>query len=385
MSQHAKLAPSACSRWSACPGSIALSEVILEEHPGDKDGSPAARRGSYLHFLSEQVLQGELALADLATIDPLIMKVHHHPPNQEEIDIIALYVGTVEQYQRDMGEGTRCGIEVQLRSPKWHRDIWGTADAVLIGPNKKHLVLIDLKSGYHGVSAEDNDQLLCYAALAVGYYKIAPETVEMVIVQPRARDGLPAVRTSTITFDELMHKAAMIKHSADLALSPEGAAIYRPGVKQCQWCPAAGQCTAQVKSQAVSDFFDGAPPTALMGEEQIGEMLDQIEEVDQYINQLRATAHKMAMRGTDFPGWKIVHKRTIRKWEDKSEVLGILMATDIDRSLYIDEVLKSFTKVLKVPEAAALIDHLVIKPVGELQLAPESDPRPEAEPGDDFE
>lgn len=363
MSDHARLAPSACSRWVTCPGSLQLSEALTSLYP-PKD-SPAAARGTYLHDLAEKVCTGELGLGELPD-----------DVTQEEIDGLALYQATVLDRA---ATGAKVEYEVKLRNPSWHPQIWGTADCLIYDGTT--LELIDLKTGYYDVDPVENYQLICYAMLALGYYKITPDTIVLTIVQPRA--AIP-VKSWTTSLSELMLFGTEIKHGANLALSPEGSTIFRPGKAQCQWCPAAGECKAQLKSQAISDFMEDTPPLNIISDEQMAELLDGLDEVDQFISALRAKSLERAMSGRQIPGYKVVPRKTNRRWSDPKEVLQRLASAQLPSSFYIEEKLKSFTQVLKHPEARTLVEDLVVKPQGEPQLVPLSDPRDSYDPNDDF-
>jgi hypothetical protein len=369
MADHAKLAPSAADRWMVCPGSIALTDA-LPQKPGDDESTPDQQKGIDAHAWCEAVLLEEATPSDVP---------------EEHADNVLGYVETVLRIREEMGPGTKMHIEKRLRHPKGLPDVWGTADVVLISKDKKEMAVVDYKNGRVPVVAKDNWQLTCYAVLAAGFFKVSPKKVHLVIVQPNAGDNLPAERSHSLKGKELKILEAQIRDAASLALSPEGMTIYRPGEKQCRWCPAAGQCTAQARSGAVADFFDGPPPTALLSDDQMSEMMHQLAEVDAFISALRKAAFQRAMEGNTLPGFKLVHKKTVRKWSDPVAVEQALRDKRIPVSTFLEPgKLKSFTKLEKDSRCGPIVKPFIIKPVGELQLALDSDPREEAQPGDDF-
>ena len=365
---HAKLSPSSSQRWLACPGSIQLTDKVAP-YQAQERSSPSAELGTLAHEYCEKLLQGNTSPSEIP---------------EELVDGVTEYVAVVTNYQTEYGKGAKLYVETRVQNPRGTPHVFGTADAIVISKDKKRLAVIDYKNGVMPVVAEENWQLICYAVLAAGHFGISPKKVDLVIVQPNARDRLPSVREWSISKKELKLYEAEINRGADLALSPAGAQIYNPGEAQCRFCPVAGHCTAQARQGAIADFFEGPPPTAILSTEQMAEMLAAIPEVDAYINALRKAAYERAMADETLPGFKLVHSRTVRKWDDAKAVEKILRENKIDKALYLDTKLKSFTKLEKLNETAELVADHIIKPVGVLQLAPESDPREAAAPGDDF-
>jgi hypothetical protein len=365
---HAKLAPSAATRWVACPGSIALVDQMYEEGELVNTGSPAADRGSQLHDLAYKYMMGEIALGDL-------------DDDEEAQDCLAGYERVIQDFEDLLGEG-KTHFEVKLRSNKWHRDIWGTADCVMRDADDETLVILDLKTGYNPVDPTDNYQLLCYASLALGHFRIRPEKIILAIYQTNG--PAPGLKTWETDLHTLEMYAGEIRQAAKLALSPQGMHIYRPGLDQCKWCPAGGRCSARAQSEAISDFFDQPAPSALMSDEQVADMLAKVDEVDAFISDLRKMAFQRAMDGHEYPGFKLVERRTQRRWSDPDKVIAALKKAKVPKTIYLEEKLMSFTKVLKDDKAAKVVGKFVVKPAGELQLVPDSDPRDPAEPGHEF-
>jgi hypothetical protein len=91
-------------------------------------------------------------------------------------------------------------VEAQLkdRIP----DVWGTADAIIIGKNR--LVVCDLISGKFPVEAKDNTQLMIYGLGALSRYGNEDTTMELTIVQPRGFHPDGPVRTWDISAVDLV-------------------------------------------------------------------------------------------------------------------------------------------------------------------------------------
>lgn len=363
-SLHAKLPPSSAARWTRCPGSIAITEELLKKY-GPGPSNPAADRGTQLHDIAAQVWAGNMALADIE--------------DDDDRDLIAGYLGQLAEY-RDMF-GMEPHVEVKVQAPRWCNDVWGTVDALYIGDI---MIVFDLKTGYIPVVAEENLQLLCYAALAREHYNINPGTILLAIWQPNARDGLGALREWEITGLELDRYAAEIKHAAGVATSPAGALAFYPGQDQCQWCPAGGHCKAQARSQAVLDFFEESPPVNIISEEEMADLLDTLPAVDKFISQLRAAGLERALAGDNIPGWKVVTAQTKRRWSNPAAVEAALRKAKRPVHSFMDMTLKTFTKLLKDPRAAPIISEFIIKPVGGPVLANLADPREDYIVADEF-
>lgn len=363
--KHAKLSPSAASRWIRCPGSIDLSKQVIEKY-GKRESSDAANWGTMVHDLTHQVWNKDISLSEI--------------DDDEARKIVADYLECILHYQERLD--IIPDLEVELRAPRWIRHIWGTVDCVLASDDT--LVILDLKTGYYPVQAEENFQLLCYAALAREYYGIDPDEIIIGIYQPRARDGMPALRTWDINRQDLNLYAWEIKHAAEIALSDAGKLTFHPGAIQCQWCPAAGHCAEQARTQAILDFFNESPSVSLLSAEKIGDLLDQLPEVDTFISQLKAAALDRAMSDKKIPGYKVVASATRRKWRDEAEAEAALRKLRLPVFSFMDKKLKPFTQVAKIPKAKAIIDSLLVQPPGKPALVPESDPRANYNPADDF-
>lgn len=152
--KHAKLSPSASSRWLACPYSI------------DAPSTPpnaAAQEGTAAHGWGSDVLNKRVALSDV----PATFK-----------EGVTLYVEHV------LSNGAPPIVE-RFWESFTIENFGGTVDCLLYKDGM--CAVYDFKYGKWPVAAENNTQLLCYSALAdehfdIGYYF-------GVIVQPNAFKG----------------------------------------------------------------------------------------------------------------------------------------------------------------------------------------------------
>ncbi len=140
---HAKLSPSAAKIWMACPGMPQLLASMDVEY---KVGIPAAT-GTLIHGMVETLLKGRL---NNLTIEEYYLGTTHHVEDfditvdQEMIDCANSYVDYIDKRVQEL-DIKRPLIEEKVNMPEIHTDLWGTADAILIG--KDTIEIIDLKTG----------------------------------------------------------------------------------------------------------------------------------------------------------------------------------------------------------------------------------------------
>lgn len=232
--------------------------------------------------------------------------------DEDHAAAVMVYVETIhDDWIRDGGD---LKVEVRFDLSNIWPGLFGTCDALLISDNV--LRVYDLKGG-RGVlvNVENNTQLMIYALGAMrslsGY---SFNDVEMVVVQPRRphRDG-PVRRWRVSTLDMLDFTTTIL---AALQATQEPDAPLHAG-DHCLFCPARGQCP-ELKNHALNvlhaDFEGAMPAPTLLTPLQIGELLSQVDLMDEFVRAVKERAQQIAESGTDIPGWKLVPKRATRKW-----------------------------------------------------------------------
>ena len=216
MSAHARLAPSAASRWMLCPGSVALSEAATEEPAG-----AAAGRGTVMHAWIEH----RLSPGSSSPAEPL-------DPGEERI------VDVAAEVTASMFDGSdRSGLETRVSLEHLGRDCWGTADGFAWSEEGGHLTLLDWKTGFIPVSPVANWQLIAYAEGIRERERLEIEGVTLMIVQPRLSAAVRSWYSPRHQFDAYVeHLAAGV--SAVHLLSD----VRLPGPTQCGFCPARATC-----------------------------------------------------------------------------------------------------------------------------------------------
>tara|TARA_Y100000593_G_scaffold83521_2_gene157527 strand:- start:29761 stop:30984 length:1224 start_codon:yes stop_codon:yes gene_type:complete len=312
--------------------------------------------------------------------------------------------------------GARMLVEKRVSLEHWvGKGEFGTTDAAIIDPLNWRLIVFDWKYGA-GVPVDPfrNDQALLYAlgtwttfARAMFFDALCEKhgaeeaeiadsqgapweddiEVHIVIEQPRVAGGGGVWRT---TMGEVLAEGELIRRDAKRTEDPD--APFNPGVKQCQFCPAARANVCKPRAEMVLrelgqdlddldlDFAAGAEmefPKALTPEQR-SQILLHKPLITKWLDQLHEEAYKDAMRQQDsVPGMKLVDGRNPpRKWrdEDKAEMI-----------LEHDFAHKAYTKKLLTPTAvedkvgkrvyrerfARLVDTGESKP----QLVPATDKR----------
>ena len=162
---------------------------------------------------------------------------------------------------------------------------------------------------------------------------------------------------------------------ANLAFEGKGALVAGD---HCRFCKAKAQCKALADKQqelAAYDFKDAA----LLTEADIADILSRKEQFTNWLTAVEEYALNAALDGKEFPGYKIVEGRSVRKYVDDAKVANVLLNNGFQKEDIYDEKLKTITameKMITKKTFSELLSDLVIKPEGKPTLVPEADPRP---------
>ena len=263
-------------------------------------------------------------------------------------------------------------IEQRLDFSCWVPDGFGTGDALIVADDELHI--IDLKYGQGiVVEAERNPQMMLYALGALnifdGLYDI--RTVSMTIYQPRREN----ISTWSISVADLKDWAEnTLKPLADLAFQGKG--DYHPGT-WCVFCKAAVRCRARAEANLELAKLDFALPP-LLTDAEIGEVLGKLDDLIKWADELKTYALDGALhQGKQWPGWKLVEGRSVRKYTDEDAVIAAANAAgykDIFRKTLLP--IGEMEKLMGKQTFAEVLGSCVHKPAGKPTLVPESDKRP---------
>lgn len=301
--EHAPLGPSSAHRWMTCPGSVAASAGVPAP-----PSSPAAEEGTAAHTLAELCLRKRLGLH--RDVEAGMLEWQSRYGGTYDIgtmihDVEPYVDRVVELYEDSRASDPTTTVELERRVWGDDVDVYGTADAVVVGDGTVHVV--DLKYG-RGVRVEavGNPQLRIYALGAMRDAElIAPvERVTATIVQPR----LDHVSTETLTAADLDDWATRVLRPAVEAVRADDAPRI-PDDDACRWCPAAPVCPERVAVVAAAAGLtvelDGDPtPPDLLTPTDLAALLPQLDAIKTWIRAVEAYALRLAGDG-GLPGYTV--------------------------------------------------------------------------------
>ena len=381
MTTHVELGASGAERWMACPGSVQLSRGIEQRE------SDYAKEGTAAHALAARCVQmnrGPFDYIGLYVGDDLRV-------TEEMATAVQVYVDYVNSILREH-EDAVCWVERSVSLANLHppAEMRGTADTIILAPAARTLYVIDYKHGAGVVKeAAGNPQTRYYALAAWASMFVNDHNVEqvvMVIVQPRAPHPEGIIRKERMALMDLLawgNETLLPAAAATLELD----APLHAG-SHCRFCPAAARCPElRNHSQLVaqSEFeAELVPDPRRLTDEELAHILDNADIIEHWLRAVRATAEEHIVRGGAVPGWKVVPKRSTRRWTDESNVVDhfIWLAKTLDVSVddLYERKMKSPAQVERMlrQHQAELPEYLVTKTSSGLTLVPESDPRLEA-------
>lgn len=300
MALHATLSPSSAERWISCPASVRLVETLPRE---DDHGSVYAQEGTAAHALAElmareqilRTVQGAKLAKALAA-----WRKEFDISDEAEAEMQEHAQRYVDYLKARLAEMPDSQLLLEQRLPTGVPDSWGTSDAVMVSP--RELEIVDFKYGLGiRVEAVGNPQLRLYAVGALEAYGDLLGEVEYVrytVFQPR----LGHVACEELPATELRAWRDSIIPIAEEALGPD--AHFGPSEDACRWCPASGQCVAQMEWATARDFGLKAE---VMDEHELAEALDQIPGIKAWCSAVEAyTLHRVYSEGKPIPGYKVV-------------------------------------------------------------------------------
>lgn len=364
--QHSPIGASSYYRWqkNACPGSVKLSKGLPNIQ------SKYAEEGTLAHKVASTFLDDGIWLPE---------------SDQEMRDYLSIYIDCVTEDWKKAHKvpAARLFVEQGFHLNTIHKDLYGTADAVIYDHLARTLRVYDLKYGQGLiVEVENNEQLMYYglgALLEIQKSGLTVNEVELIIVQPRAPHDDGQVRRWKFSTIELIEFKADLLESA-LETEKENAALRSGG--HCRFCPAAGICPELAKkAQAIARIeFPVIEPeiVPIYDAEILAKTLEAIPLLKTYIESVHEFAYNEACAGRIPPRFKLVQKRPTRKWYNIEEVEKVLTQIEsIDKAKLYDISLKSPAQIEKIlPKNINLnIDELCLKESSGNTLVPIGDKR----------
>jgi hypothetical protein len=394
---HAVRGASSMHRWSACPGSINLIAKLSSEgliDPGR--ASSYSIEGTAAHELAERCLR--MGVHADSFIDQF-MSTETTPVEvtTEMAEAVQVYVDYVRSISVEKGD-TLYFIETTFDLSHFYPGLFGTTDCMAYHIPTRTLHVMDYKHG-QGVVVEaiNNPQLRYYALGALVKLQEMhlphplPETVRMVIVQPRALHALGPIREEAISSASLL---MWVDHLVAAAKATEAEDAPLIAGEQCRFCPAAPRCPKLYENNLAAaqmafspivekpEITELTPPTPVkeLSNEQLRRALMAATLIEPWLKELYAHAQELLEHGQPIDGWKLVAKRAMRQWAMDS----IITAPELIKlGLKRDEIfeppaLRSPAQVEKLlpRKRYAALAPLITKQASGVTLASESDPRP---------
>jgi len=369
--KHSSLGPSATTRWMPCPGSVAA----CADYP--RETNEFAAQGTAAHEMAEKCLRqdddADKFLGEFIDVEGMTFEV-----DKEMVVGVQMYLDVVRLDAEEMN----CVIHVEKRldMSRVHKDIFGTADCILV--KGKQLKVFDLKYGRGVVEAEGNTQALTYAVGAMLLFDNHKqlEEIEMIIVQPRVPNPVKrwtVTRAYMQTFAKELRAAALATEEAD--------APRVPGEKQCQWCQHKTNCPevqAFAWEKAMIEFKDDgieAPNVEEMGANSVAEIMAWMPFLQNYLKAVESKALHMLELGDKVDGFKLVEKVGRRAWMDGNDAREALLALGVSEDeMFHEPAMLSPSQMEKLLDKAgkAKMANLVEKKVSGAKMVPESNPAP---------
>ena len=403
--EHAKrYAPSAAHRWTVCHASARFNEGKPNE------SGPYALDGQEAHALLAFALNSKFRSAIEAKISYPATWVHREDDEASRLESVQTALDYVWMLLDGNPDAVMyVEVRVDFLSPHTN-DCWGHADVIVWMPTLGIIEVVDLKHGVGEViEAKDNRQLGIYGASTLQYAKtklgLSPHSVVMTIIQPRAfhKDG--HVRHWPVS-DAYMENIFIPDINNHIAICESPSAAFRPGRKQCKWCPGSFDCKAREAAALAAvptvSSFQGVtshslPPVASIPIERLVYIVQAGKLLKDYIKEAETALRNAAIQGHRIPGKKLVEDYAKRKWYGNQldcarELMKLLETDDWDtvyprQLLGITEAEDKLTAAFKArapkskkKEAAELakkaMAFLTLKTqTGALSLVDEDDPR----------
>jgi len=370
--KHALLSASSAERWLNCTPSARLAECY------EDTTSTYAAEGTLAHEIAECLLRAHLNGHDFTNIAELEALKSNELFYEGMVDEVEEYTNYVMETYHEALAKTKDAViflEETLDYSTYVPEGFGTGDAIIIADGE--MEIIDLKFGKGvEVSPIDNPQLKLYALGAYEKYGFiyGIEKITMTIAQVRLNN----IQSWTISADMLLEWAETeLKPKAKLAFEGKGETVPGPW---CTFCKVKTVCRARTEANLNLYSRYNTNPNLLSAEE-IAEVLKEIDDIQKWARELKDFALEEALKGTKYPGFKLVEGRSNRVIENEEEFAKALINEGYnEEQIYKPRTLQGITvleKVIGKKRLAEIGEGFIIKPPGKPTLVPESDKRPE--------
>lgn len=368
MRAHALLSASGAERWLRCPPSARLEETLPES------SSDYAAEGTLAHSIAELKLRKQF-------VEPMGPRTFSRKLNElKKADLFQdemlrhtdVYLEKVQEIAHSFSVPPHVAVEKRTDFSTYAPEGFGTCDCVVVGGES--LYIIDFKYGKGvPVSAEDNSQMKLYALGILNEYTLlfAIEKVILIIVQPRL-DSISEWETTPGTLRNWGETT--VSPAAQQAFAGSGEFISGG---HCRFCRAKAICRARAENNTALQDFAGTP-LALLSAADVGTFLAKGQFIAAWIKDLEEYALTEILKGSEIPGWKAVHGRSVRSFKDLDAAFEAVKTAGYAESVLYERKpipLTAVEKLLGKPKFSELLTDYIETPPGKPTLAPQNDKR----------
>lgn len=354
--------PSSGERLINCPGSAKASRGIPDHKSIYSD------EGSEAHELaSDRLLK---ALGQESDVDISSFKFY----SKDMEDYIAGYVSYCLEKVAEVKNPITM-VEQQVSTNRYGEGLFGTTDFAVIGSNDGNVnkvIICDLKYGNTLVSAIENVQLKIYALCLIETFKELYDIndITLCIYQPRISN----ISEFSLNKDDLYKWGDTVLKDTIQKIK-EGSEEFHTG-RHCKFCKAKPICRA-LKENNMKIAKDEFAPPYLLKDEEIEAVLDQADEITDWLNSIKEFALSEALAGKSWNNYKVVEGRSNRKIKDENLVAGEVIKAGFDPYEKKLATLTELKKRLGNKLFSELVDPYTFKPEGKPTLVSRDDKRPE--------
>ena len=361
-SEHAVLSASSANRWLHCPPSVRLSEGYMDK------ASVFAMEGTSAHELCEYKLRSALGME---AENPTENLNFYNTEMEECAEGYATYILELVEKAKEICSDPVVMVKQRVDFSRYVPEGFGTADCIIIAD--KILNIVDYKHGKGvEVSAENNPQMKLHALGALELFDCLYDIskVQMTIFQPR----LSNVSVFVMDKADLLNWANdELTAKAELAFEGKGELCCG---EWCKFCKAKSNCKERARVNMEMAQYEFRK-SSLLTDEEVVDILSKVDELTSWASDVKNFALEQAVRGKQWPGWKVVEGRSNRKYTDEGAVAQVVKNAGYNP--YDEKIMgiTNMTKMLGKEKFNELLGDFVERPQGKPTLVTEDDKRPE--------
>lgn len=365
---HSPLGASSSHRFMSCPGSVELSQGLVD------DESDFALLGTAAHAVGELCLNSGEDAWECIGMD-YVADVDHPDAgdaltvDKDMADAVQVYLDAVRKAHPDRNQGNFF-VEKRFHCPSIHPLMYGTSDAVYIGDRVLHVW--DYKHGA-GIMVEpiNNPQLMYYACGVLTYLGLWEQIDRVVlhVAQPRGFVE-PKCREWELGTGNLY--LWLNSHLIPAMVKAEGSRETASG-EHCRFCPARSRACPQLEADMdeLERMLD--MPAAELTPERLAHRKNLFLRAKIVNAADDKTAFAMLQSGKVVPGWKLAKNKVNREFKEEAEAEAKAKFGD---DAYTKPKLKSPAQIDALPEGPTFTARWAFKPEAGLGVVPADDARP---------